>query len=82
MRPQELLQIFARFFHPEKSPHTSISIDPLTKLFRFDYFPKHWNMRDRLVWDSRKKGTYIRQKHGRLKINQNDNRKGFTKTEN
>ena len=52
---------YARFFHPEKSPHTIFH-----PLKGFLYFPKHIKRRGRLVWDSLTKGTYIRAKHGEL----------------
>jgi len=54
---------FGRFFHPEKSPHTIF--DPIKEAF--SYYPKHPKRRGRVVWDSLKKGTYIRAKHGELK---------------
>ena len=54
---------FARFFHPEKSPRTIFNF----KEGKFDYYPKHTKRRGRIVWDSMKKGTYIRAIHGELK---------------
>lgn len=54
---------FAKFFHPEKSLRTIF--DPKKGIFI--YYPKHKKYSGRIVWDSLKKGTYIRKKHGELK---------------
>lgn len=56
---------FRRFFNPEKSPKTQIN--PLKGVY--DYYPKHEHEKHRgkLVWDSNRKGTYVRAKHGELK---------------
>ncbi len=54
---------FAKFFHPEKSPRTIF--DPKKGIFV--YYAKHAKRAGHIVWDSIKKGTYIRAKHGELK---------------
>jgi len=54
---------FSKFFHPEKSPHTIF--DPIKGVFT--YYPKNPKKMGRVVWDSLRKGTYIRAKHGELK---------------
>ena len=54
---------FSRFFNPEKSPRTQIN--PFTGAY--DYHPKHDKGRGRVIWDSLKKGTYVRARHGALK---------------
>lgn len=55
---------FSRFFNPQKSPRTQIN--PVTGVYL--YYPKHEREKHRgkVVWDSSKKGTYIRSKHGEL----------------
>ena len=53
---------FARFFNPSKSP--SGGFDARTGQM---YFPIHMKRQGRLVWDSAKKGTYVRAIHGELK---------------
>lgn len=56
---------FRRFFNPDKSPKTQIN--PLTGVY--DYYPKHEHEKHRgkIVWDSSRKSTYVRAKHGELK---------------
>ncbi len=57
---------FFKFFHPEKSPRTQFNF----KTMRYDYFPKHESEKipqPRLVWDSKRRGTYIEAKHGILR---------------
>ena len=56
---------FRRFFNPDKSPKTQIN--PSTGVY--DYYPKHEHEKHRgkIVWDSSRKGTYVRAKHGELK---------------
>jgi hypothetical protein len=54
---------FAKFFHPEKSPHTIFN--PVKGVF--DYVAIHQKRMGHVVWDSAKKGTYIFAKHGELK---------------
>ena len=45
------LRFLSRFFNPRKSPRN----------------PEHGIPDGRLVWDSSKKGTYVRAIHGKLK---------------
>lgn len=52
---------FSRFFHPEKSPHTSFVIKD-NGLVEFTYKAKHDNSRGHIIWDSKIKGAYIRPK--------------------
>lgn len=56
---------FAKFFNPNASPHTSFRIKD-NKII-FDYIPKHFISIGRLVWNPMKQGTYVKQKHGKLK---------------
>lgn len=53
---------FEAFFHPEKSPRTQITRNKTTGLLEFDYVPKHQKRQGVVVWDSNRKGTYVRQK--------------------
>ena len=53
---------FFRYFNTTKSPHTQIN--PLTGVY--EYYPKNVKYRGVVVWDSRRKGTYIRAIHGPL----------------
>lgn len=55
---------FRRYFNPDASPHTVIN--PVTG--HYDYYPKHENRRGRVVWDSLRKGPYVRAKHGELPL--------------
>jgi len=54
---------FAKFFHPEKSPHTMFN--PINGVFT--YVAKHKKHTGHVVWDSMRKGTYVFAKHGELK---------------
>jgi hypothetical protein len=56
MRKQEIQQIYARFFNPNKSPRPG-----------YFGFPIHSKQRGRLVWNSSTQGTYVRALHGELK---------------
>jgi hypothetical protein len=51
-----------RFFRPEKSPHSIFSFNKETNLFEYSYVPKHDKSRGVIIWDSKKKGTFMRQK--------------------
>lgn len=53
---------FARYFNPHKSPRTQFNYEKGT----FDYFPKHNRWKGRVVWNSKVKGTYIKNIHGDL----------------
>ena len=53
---------FRRFFNPDKSPHTQIN--PLTGVY--DRIAKHHSPKGRIVWDSLRKGPYVRALHGEL----------------
>jgi len=53
---------FTRFFCPSKSVSTQVSRDGKS----YDYFPKNFIFKGKLVWDSLKKGTYQRSIHGEL----------------
>lgn len=58
MKPRD----FFRFFNVDKSTHTQINRDGTG----YDYYPKHENRLGRVVWDSKRKGTYIRERDGAL----------------
>jgi hypothetical protein len=59
---------FARFFNPEKSPHTVIGFNPIINQPYFVYAPIHnKKLPDKLAWDSKSKGTYKRSSHGVLR---------------
>ena len=62
MTRQELAQIHARFFRPDKSPHTQWIMDD-NKRWVIDYYLKNPKRMGIIVWN---KGTYIRSKHGEL----------------
>lgn len=55
-----------RFFNPEKSPHTFWNINAFDGRVYFEYIAKHVkrlnNIPIRQIWDSKKQGTYIRNK--------------------
>lgn len=53
---------FFRFFNPQKSPMTQIN----EKGNGFDYYTKHHRPKGRVVWDSQRKGSYIKAMHGEL----------------
>jgi hypothetical protein len=53
---------FIRFFHPNKSVSTQVSRDGKS----YDYFPKNFIAKGKVVWDSWRKGTYQRSIHGEL----------------
>ena len=63
MTAQELAQIHARFFHPEKSPCTSWRMLLGFPLPMPEYIPKHKKYRGRLFWDSKRQGTLRREKN-------------------
>ena len=52
---------FAKFFHPEKSPRTIWSINPLTHEPECVRQAKHEKYRGRIIWNSMRKGTYFRK---------------------
>ena len=54
---------FAKFFHPEKSPHTIFDYAKGV----FAYVAKHKKTRGHVAWDSMRKGPYVFAKHGELK---------------
>lgn len=56
---------WTKFFNVRKSPATQFSIDQ-NGMLRFDYYTKHNKPKGRLVWDSLRKGTYVRKIHGNL----------------
>jgi hypothetical protein len=53
---------FVRFFNLSKSPRGGMQLDGTI------YYPKHRKPKGTLVWNSSKKGTYIRKIHGELKF--------------
>lgn len=53
---------FFRYFNPQKSPHAQMN--PHTGAY--EYYPKNDKSRGVVVWDSRRKGTYVRSIHGEL----------------
>jgi hypothetical protein len=55
---------FNRYLNQSKSPHTQIN--PITGVY--DRIAKHRKYMGRVVWDSMRKGTYIRAKHGELPL--------------
>lgn len=58
---------FTRFFNPQKSPRTQLHINKDSGLpDGFDYFPKHFKQKGKVVWDSARKGTYVKERHGEL----------------
>ncbi len=56
MRKQEIQQIYARYYRPDKNPQ-----------YQWPDIPKHSKKRGVLVWNSYHQGTYVRSIHGELK---------------